>query len=110
MFVLFFLIGIFSSTYAISFTIVADYVPNRVKGIAMGFTNMLCLSIGAPILQPLIGFLLEWSGRIRGENDLTTYIPQDYAIAFTPLPICIAASFILALFIKEPKPKSLFKI
>jgi len=71
----------------------------------MGFTNMLCIAIGAPILQPLIGFLLKWNAQGRGFENPTVYSFADYSVALTPLPICLALSFIVALFVKETSPQ-----
>ena len=67
----------------------------------MGFTNMLCIAFGAPIYQPLIGFLLKWSCSCEPINKINIYARNDYAVALSVLPISLFLSFILAFFIKE---------
>ena len=67
----------------------------------MGFTNMLCITFGAPLYQPLIGFLLKWSCSCEPINKLNIYAQNDYAVALSILPISLLPSFILAFFIKE---------
>ena len=52
-----FVLGLFNSFYAVSFTMVKDAAPKQLSGVAMGLTNMLIVGIGGLILQPLIGVL-----------------------------------------------------
>lgn len=101
MFGLMFVFGFFSSSYALSFALADTCVPHSTKGVAMGFTNMLCIAFGAPIYQPLIGFLLKWSCSCEPINKINIYARNDYAVALSVLPISLFLSFILAFFIKE---------
>ena len=101
MFALMFVLGFFSSTYALSFALSSTYVTPQTKGVAMGFTNMLCIIFGAPLLQPLIGALLTWSTNTAINGKLKAYNMHDYTIALSPLPLCLLIAFILAFFIKE---------
>jgi len=88
MFVLMLLFGFFCSTYALSFALADTYVDHKTKGVAMGFTNMLCIAVGAPIMQPLIGYLLKRSS-------------HDYTLALVILPISLLIAFILSFFVRE---------
>lgn len=106
MFVLMFALGFFSSTYAFAFALAGKYVTPQTKGVAMGFTNMLCIAFGAPILQPLIGALLKWNSDTAITGKIKTYITADYTLALTPLPICLFLAFILAFFVKEENLQS----
>lgn len=102
--------GFFSSTYALCFALANTFVSKESNGVAMGFTNMLCIAFGAPILQPLIGALLKWSANPAAYGKLKAYSLHDYNIALIPLPVCLFIAFILAFFAKEgPKedPKTL---
>ncbi len=101
MFWLMFIFGFFSSTYALSFALANTCVPPSTKGVSMGFINMLCIAFGAPLYQPLIGFLLKVSCNCEPINKLNIYARNDYAIALSILPISLFLSFILAFFIKE---------
>ncbi|MCB1107732.1 MAG: MFS transporter [Chlamydiia bacterium] len=103
MFVLMFLLGFFASSYALSFALADTYVSHKVKGVAMGFTNMLCIALGAPLYQPLIGFLLKWSCACESVNQINLYLENDFAVALSILPLSLLISFILAFFIK-PAP------
>mgnify|MGYP003430145285 FL=1 len=57
-----FVLGVFNSFYAVSFTMVKDAAPEQLSGVAMGLTNMLIVGIGGLILQPLIGVLAHARG------------------------------------------------
>jgi len=53
--VLTFLLGVFDSSYALSFTMVESHVPREHAGVALGLTNMMIMGIGGLVFQPLIG-------------------------------------------------------
>ncbi len=101
MFILVFLFGFSSSTYVFSFALASTYATTQTRGVAMGFTNMLCIALGAPLLQPLIGALLKWSSASTINGSLKAYNLHDYAVALTPLSVCLFAAFIVAFFVKE---------
>ena len=104
MFVLMLLFGFFCSTYALSFALADHYVTHKTKGIAMGFTNMLCIAIGAPIMQPLIGFLLKWSSSCAPIHRINIYTRHDFAVALGVIPLSLLVSFILSFFVaRDPK-------
>ena len=58
-----FVLGIFNSFYALSFTMVKDKAPTQLSGVAMGLTNMLIVGIGGLIFQPLLGVLAHARGQ-----------------------------------------------
>ena len=58
-----FLLGVFNSSYALSFTMVKDKVPAQLSGMAMGLTNMMVVGIGGLIFQPLLGALAHTRGQ-----------------------------------------------
>ncbi|MDR3491112.1 MAG: MFS transporter [Gammaproteobacteria bacterium] len=93
MFCLLFAVGFFSSSYALPFAVMRDIMPAHVRGTAMGYTNMMCILIGSPILQPLIGWLLN--------IDTQSSSAVAYQHALTALPICLAVALILSFFIQE---------
>lgn len=57
-----FVLGVFNSFYAVSFTMVKDVAPEQLSGVAMGLTNMLIVGIGGLILQPMLGVLAHARG------------------------------------------------
>lgn len=108
MFILMLFFGFFCSTYPLSFALADHYVSHQSKGVAMGFTNMLCIAIGAPILQPLIGFLLKWSSECEPINRLKIYTHHDYTVALTVIPLSLLLAFVLSFFVTEdPRSKPL---
>ncbi len=58
-----FVLGVFNSFYALSFTMVKDKAPTQLSGVAMGLTNMLIVGIGGLLFQPLIGVLAHARGQ-----------------------------------------------
>ena len=104
MFVLMLLFGFFSSSYALSFALADTYVTHATKGVAMGFTNMLCIAFGAPIYQPLIGYLLQWACNCEPIQKLKIYTHPDYTAALTVIPISLLLAFFLSFFVKETAP------
>ena len=101
MFILVLLFGYFCSSYALCFALAGHYVSKEKKGVAMGFTNTLCIAFGAPILQPLIGYLLKKGSDGSMVRGLGLYSPDDYLLALSPLPICLLLAFLLAFFVRE---------
>lgn len=106
MFVLMLLFGFFCSTYALSFALADTYVSHKNKGVAMGFTNMLCIAFGAPIFQPLIGFLLKLSTNLEPINRVKIYTKHDFTVALTVLPISLVVALIFSFFVKEDQRSS----
>jgi len=100
MFGLIFLLGFFCSSYALCFALASSYVPKARKGVAMGFTNMLCIAFGAPILQPLIGYLLKLQAAAH-KTGLGAYTIEDYHYALLPLPACLILAFFLTFCVRE---------
>ena len=81
----FVLLGFISAVYVVPFAIMRDISQPAVRGMAMGFVNMMSMIIGAPLLQPLIGYLLKW----------------NYSVALSVLPLCLGLSLLATLRIRE---------
>jgi MFS family permease len=95
LFMLLFALGFFSAVYAIPYAVVREIMPNHVRGTAMGYTNMMCILIGAPVLQPLIGWILD------KELLHTTDVALAYQHAMVALPVSLAIGLVLAFFVRE---------
>jgi MFS family permease len=95
MFILFFMLGFSSAGYVLSYAVMRDIVPSHVRGTAMGYTNMMCILVGAPVLQPLIGWLLK--------DDLVHYADKAraYQHALSVLPVCVGVGLVLTLLVRE---------
>jgi len=99
MYGLLFLLGFVSSSYMLSFDIVKNNSPPNTHGCAMGFTNMMCLVLGAPLLQPFIGYILALL-----KANQTTLSLQSYQIALTPILLSLLAAFMISFSIKSKHP------
>ncbi|MDA0910502.1 MAG: MFS transporter [Proteobacteria bacterium] len=58
--ILLFLLGFGSGAYILPFASIEKLSHPDAQGMAMGFTNMVIIGLGGPILQPLIGWILSW--------------------------------------------------
>jgi MFS family permease len=97
---LMFFVGVFSSAELLNFSLAIELNPLIVKATAAAFTNFM-ISFGDAIIQPLIGFFLDfsWSGTLK--DGIRVYSTHDYQIALTALPISLLIAFLLTFFIKE---------
>jgi MFS family permease len=77
LFILFFVIGVFASTYVQCYSITKELTPKSTHGVSLALTNLLVM-LGAPLYQFLIANLLEH---------------YSYSIAIAVVPL----SFVLAL-------------
>ncbi|MCC5791169.1 MAG: MFS transporter [Legionellaceae bacterium] len=112
---LMFLLGMFYSSQAIVFAVGRELSPKEAAGTAMAMTNMIVM-LGATILQPLIGRLLDWSVALRNPdlhlNGLTPdklhnyYTLVDYQRALIVIPFGIIIALILTFFLKETHAKA----
>jgi len=98
---LLFTLGFVCSVYIIPYAIVREITPKRMHGTALGFINTLAVILGAPILQPFIGWLLQFNHRIIGNNIDHFFTAHDYKVALSPLIVCYLLAFGLLFFIKE---------
>ncbi len=101
MFFLLFLVGFTSSAYMIPFAVMSDITPTSRHAAAMGFTNMMCIIIGAPLLQPVIGAILQYL-----HPSTVHYSVDDYRTALMLLPIGLCIALLLTLRLKETHPEA----
>jgi len=107
---LLFLLGLMYSSQAIVFAVGRELSPGEAAGTAIATTNMIVM-LGAMLLQPLIGRLLDFSFSEHMEQVTVTVMKLDnlhklytvgeyqFALSIIPLGILIAA--ILTFFLKE---------
>ncbi len=100
MFILLFLLGFFCSAYVLPFALVANIVPSTLRCTAMGFTNMMCILLGAPLVQPLIGWLLQHMHNYL-LVDISSFTVQNYQWAFSILPLGLLLALFSAIFISD---------
>lgn len=108
--ILVFVLGLFYSAQSIVFAVGRELSPNEAAGTAIAATNMFVM-LGAMLLQPLIGRLLDWSAWIHHASSevltkipmkhIIQYSPEDYRLAMSIVPIGIVIAAILTYFIRE---------
>lgn len=92
-----FILGLVSGSYILGFTFANELSPPNALSTTTGFTNTLAL-ITTPILQPLIGYVVDASGR-----PITL---SDYQLALSILPVCILIAAVLVAYLKLPQVQS----
>lgn len=92
---LFLILGISSGCYALSFAYVKVNTCESIGASAMGLTNMMCLLLGAPVLQPLVGHLLAYL------SNLNKPIFLVYRLGMLPFLIVLVMGFLTAFLVKK---------
>lgn len=110
LYTLMFTLGLFYSSQAIVFAVGRELSPKEAAGTAIATTNMIVM-IGAMLLQPLVGELLDCSAYFRNSSlAIQTlhldkmerfYTVEDYQFAMSIIPIGILIAAILTFFLKE---------
>ena len=91
---LMFMIGLCCGAYMLAYTIANELAPEGSLSTCTGFTNTLAV-ITTPLLQPLIGYLLD------AHNQTGIYTVADYQIALLAVPVSLLLASILVCFLPE---------
>lgn len=94
LYILFFLMGLFSSGFILSWAIAKEVNPEKYPGVSTSIANMGGFLFAA-IIQPLIGYVLESSN-------------YDYTLSLYVCLIFIIMSMVSILFIKETNCKNIY--
>lgn len=97
MYFLLFALGVCSGVYVLPFAVMRDITPHHVRATAMGYTNMMCIVIGAPFLQPFIGWILSQKLQVG----ISHVVFSQYQCALVVLPMSLFVALILAFFVRE---------
>ncbi|NCX96608.1 MAG: MFS transporter [Chitinophagia bacterium] len=110
-----FVLGLFYSAQTIVFVVGRELSPAPAAGTAIALTNMIVM-IGAMVLQPLVGRLLDMSLKYHHSLDVPTgvalnkvhwlYSAADYRLAMTIIPVGIVFAIISTFFIRETYAKA----
>ncbi len=92
--------GIFSSGFLPAFAAIREINPPKMNATALGFMNMLNM-VGAAILQPLIGWVLDLNWHGVKHLDARVYSVHAYSIALLVLPICLGLALVLLPLLRE---------
>ncbi len=97
-----FLFGFFQSAHVLNFAIAKDYSSKKHSGTAMGFVNMAA-TLGGAVLQPTIGFLLDWSRHGSVFHGAAVYTRHTYHVALVAIPISQLTALLIAIFLLKDK-------
>ena len=105
-----FTLGLFYSSQTIVFAVGRELSPPQAAGTAIALTNMIVM-IGAMVLQPLVGRLLDVSLKFHHSKDISEavtfnkvhwlYTAADYRLAMSIIPVGIVIAVLLTFFIRE---------
>jgi len=96
LYVVFFLLGIFASgIVVIGFTAAKELFPTQIAGTSTGMVNLFPFAGGA-LFQPLIGLILDSSGRLGN-----MYSPQAYRISFMGFLLAAIVALLSVPFMRE---------
>lgn len=104
MYLLLFMAGFIFSAQPLIFASVCQLTPHSSNGTAISFTNMIVMMLGL-VVQPLIGWFLEWvwSGTIQ--NGAPFYTVSDYRFALLCIPLSLILALVIMPLIPETFPK-----
>jgi len=110
-----FVLGLFYSAQTIVFVVGRELSPAPAAGTAIALTNMIVM-IGAMVLQPMVGRLLDMSLKYHHSMDVPAgvalnkvhwlYSAADYRLAMTIIPVGIVFAIISTFFIRETYAKA----
>lgn len=92
---LLFLTGLSCGAYMLAYSISNELAPPKSLSTCTGFTNTLAMT-SAPLMQPLIGYILD-----RVSTRPGNYILQDYQCALLLVPIALVTASILSQWLPE---------
>ena len=90
--ILLFLLGVGSGAYILPFGSIEKIAHPDAQGMAMGFTNMIIIGLGGPILQPLIGWILSWH---QSAYQCSANTLAGFQVALLPILIGLIIAVIL---------------
>lgn len=107
--ILLFCLGFVCSGYALPFAIAREITLPKCRGAMMGFINMLGISIGGPVLQPIIGWLLtKYYNAATTENALHFNVQLYQHVIGNSMIICMLLALIVAISIRETHCKETY--
>lgn len=103
-------LGLLYGAQAIVFAVGRELSPKDAAGTAIAMTNMIVM-IGAMLLQPLVGELLDWSAHLYPHTASLEQAPLDkmeqfytagdFQFALSVIPVGILIAAILTFFLRE---------
>jgi len=98
--VLFFLLGVISSTQIISYPLVAESNSRILTATSVSVVSFTTLSGGA-IFPPLFGYIMDRAGDFKIVDHMHIYSASDYRQAMWIMPLAMFVALIATFFIRE---------
>lgn len=96
--ILLFFAGVGASGYVLTFAIANEVATDNNGATSIGLTNMLCVAF-APILQPLVGWLVTWMNHRDGLSDVLSQSVVHFEWAMSVIPFLMVFAAGLAYFL-----------
>lgn len=103
--VLFFLLGLISSTQIVSYPTVAESNPRIITATSVSVVSFTTLAGGA-VFQPLFGYIMDKMGDFKIIDNMHVYSPQDYHSAMLIMPVTMILALVATFFIRETHCRS----
>ncbi|MBV9576216.1 MAG: MFS transporter [Gammaproteobacteria bacterium] len=97
---LFFLIGLVTSSQVLTYPAIAELNPIFITSTAVSIDS-LCIMASGFIIPPFFGWLMERSGTHQVVNGLTIYSSQDFNHAMLIMPVSFVIALIITFFMRE---------
>ena len=97
---LFFLLGLVSSSQIISYPMISESNPRILTATSVSVVSFTTLSGGA-IFPPLFGYIMDHAGDFKIVNNIHIYTALDYHRAMWIMPITMLIALFITLFIRE---------
>lgn len=100
--IIFFFLGLFSSTQVLAYPMIAESNAKSLTGTATGLASLIIMG-GAGVAQVIFGELLDWHWQGALFNGQPLYSAGDYQFAMWLFPVTFLIGLIAVLFTKEPR-------
>jgi sugar phosphate permease len=97
---LFFLLGLTSSTQIVSYPLVAESNPKILTATSVSVVSFSAIAGGA-IFNPLFGYIMDRTNDFKVVNHMHIYTSADYHQAMWIMPLTMAIALIATFFIRE---------
>ena len=98
--ILFFLLGLFTSSQVLGYSAIAENSPQELTGTSMGISALIIMGLPA-VIQPLSGKLLDWRWDGVLVDGTPLYAWSDFMIAFSIFPLGFLISLFVLFKVKE---------
>lgn len=99
---LFFALGLFTSSQVLSYPLVAASNPKSITATSVSVVSFMAIG-GYAVFQPLFGWLMDYNFQGVMLNQVRIYAASDYHRALLILPIGFCIAFIATFLMREPE-------